>query len=34
VIRFAPPLVIAEDSLEWGLGVFADVVTELARPGR
>jgi len=28
VIRFAPPLVIAEDALEWGLSVFAEVLSE------
>jgi ornithine--oxo-acid transaminase len=31
VIRFAPPLVISQESLDWGLSVFAEVLGEQSR---
>ena len=30
VIRFAPPLIIARDALDWGIDVFAEVLAEFA----
>jgi acetylornithine/succinyldiaminopimelate/putrescine aminotransferase len=33
VIRFAPPLTISREALDWGIGVFASVLAEFeARP--
>jgi ornithine--oxo-acid transaminase len=35
VIRFAPPLTISREALDWGIGVFASVLAEFeTRPGR
>ena len=30
VIRFAPPLTIEREQLDWGIDVFADVLREVA----
>jgi 4-aminobutyrate aminotransferase-like enzyme len=30
VVRFAPPLMIAREALDWGIDVFADVLREFA----